>query len=128
MKKISLMVYGIYGSVAILVGLTALLFPTMLEPHAPSPQLIHILREQGAALVFVGLISFWLLFNYHQRRTIHLLLTVFAFLIAGIHWFDYFGGRRPLASPLLNSVGFAVLLVLSIFSPRPQKVHRGVSC
>lgn len=127
MKKISLLVYGLYGSVAILVGVTALLFPTMLEPQA-STQLIHILREQGAALVFIGLMSFWLLFHYDQRRSVHLLLTVFSFLIAGIHWFDFFGGRRPLASALFNSLGFAVLLVMAIFSPRPQEVKRGVSC
>ena len=127
MKKISFLVYTLYGSVAILAGLTALLFPHTLEPDA-SARLVHLLREGGAALVFVGLISFWLLFHYDQRRTVHLLLTMFAFLIAGIHWFDYFGGRKPLASALLNSVGFAVLLAMIIFSPRPQKVVRGVSC
>lgn len=128
MKKISLVVYGLYGSVAILAGLAALLFPTMIESRAPSTELIHILREQGAALTFVGLISFWLLFHYDQRRTVHFFLTLFAFLIAGIHWFDYFGGRKPLASALLNSLGFVMLLALAIFSPRPQKLHRGVSC
>jgi hypothetical protein len=128
MKKISLVVYGLYGSVAILAGLSELLFPTIFESHTPTAELIHILREQGAALTFVGLISFWLLFNYDQRRTVHFFLTLFAFLIAGIHWFDYFGGRKPLASALLNSLGFVVLLALAIFSPRPQKLHRGVSC
>ena len=127
MKKISFLVYALYGSVALLVGVTALLFPTTLEPDAPS-RVIHVLREGGAASVFVGLMSFWLLFHYDQRGTVHLLLTVFAFLIAGIHWFDYFGGRKPLASALLNSIGFAVLLAMIIFSPRPQKVTRGVSC
>jgi hypothetical protein len=128
MKKLSLVFYGLYGSVAILAGLTALLFPTMIETHASSTELIHIFREQGAALVFVGLMSLWLLFNYDQRRTVHLFLTLFAFLIAGIHWFDYFGGRKPLASAVLNSLGFVVLLALALFSPRRQKVHRGVSC
>lgn len=127
MKKISLLVYALYGSVALIVGVTALLFPATLEPDAPS-RFIHILREGGAASVFVGLISFWLLFHYDQRRTVHLLLIVFAFLIAGIHWFDYLGGRKPLASALLNSVGFAVLFAIAIVSPRPKKVNRGVSC
>lgn len=127
MKKLTLLVYGLYGSVALLAGGAALLFPATLEPDAPS-RFVHILREGGAAGVFVGLMSFWLLFHYDQRRTVHLFLTVFAFLIAGIHWFDYFGGRKPLASALLNSVGFAVLLALAIFSPRPKQVNRGVSC
>ena len=127
MKKLSLLVYGIYGTVALLVGVTALLFPATLEPDASS-RLVHILREGGAASVFVGLMCFWLLFHYDQRRTVHLFLTVFACLIAAIHWLDYFGGRKPLASALLNSVGFALLSVLAIVSPRPKKVSRGVSC
>lgn len=127
MKKTSLIVYGIYGTVALLSGVVLLLFPTLLEWEA-SGRYIHYLREQGAATVFVGLMSFWLLFHYEQRRTVHFLLTVFAFLIAGIHWFDFFGGRRPLASALLNSLGFVVLLGLAIFSPRPKTVARGVSC
>lgn len=127
MKKLSLVVYGIFGSVAFLGGTAALLFPATLEP-AGSAELIHIFRESGAAMVFVGLMSFWLMFHYDQRRTVHLFLTVFAFLIAGIHWWDFFGGRRPLASGLLNSLGFVVLLALAIFTPRPKTVGRGVSC
>ena len=127
MKKISRLVYGLYGSGALLLGLALLLFPAKLEAAATA-QMIHILREHGAAMILVGLVSFWLLLHYEQRRTVHLLLTVFTFLIAGIHWFDYFGGRRPLASALLNSLGFAVLLAMAIFSPRQRKVSQGVSC
>jgi len=127
MKKLSLLVYGLYGIVGIFIGLAAILFPTALEPDGSS-RFIHILREGGAASVFVGLMSFWLIFHYDQRKTVHLFLTVFAFLIAAIHWFDYFAGRKPLASALLNSVGFVVLTAIALFSPRPQKVVRGVSC
>lgn len=128
MKKISWVVYAIYGILAGLFGIALLLFPATVEPNGASPQMIHFLREQGAAMTFVGLMSLWLLFHYDQRRPVHLLLTIFAFLIAGIHWFDYLGGRRPLASALFNSLGFVVLAALAVFDPRPQKVHRGVSC
>jgi hypothetical protein len=127
MKTISMIVYGVFGSVALLAGTAGLFFPAVLEPDG-SADLIHIFREQGAAMVFVGLMSFWLLFHYDQRRTVHLFLTVFAFLIGGIHWLDFFGGRRPLASALLNSLGFVVLLALALFIPRPKTVPRGVSC
>lgn len=127
MKKLSLVVYGIFGSVAVLAGTAALLFPTMLEPDG-SAEMIHIFREQGAALIFVGLMSFWLLFHYEQGRTVHLFLTAFAFLIAAVHWWDFVGSRRPLASALVNSLGFVVLFALALFSPRPKTVARGVSC
>ncbi|HVQ37353.1 MAG TPA: hypothetical protein VMS31_07465 [Pyrinomonadaceae bacterium] len=127
MKKISLIVYGIYGSVAILSGTAALLFPNALEPDGPA-DLIHVFREAGAALVFVGLMSFWLLFHYDQRKPVHLFLTVFSFLIAAIHWFDFLGGRRPLTSAVINSLGFVVFLALVIFAPRAKTIARGVSC
>jgi len=40
---------------------------------------------------------------------------VFAFLLAAIHWFDYFNGDLRWISPVYNSVPFAVLLVMAVF-------------
>ncbi len=118
MKKISLVFYGILGAGALLYGLTALLFPSALLTEATqSVHLTHILREQGAAAIFVGLMSFWCILNYERRTIVHYFLTIFAFLLMGIHWFDYFEGHLPLISPLYNTVPFAVLLVMA-FSTR----------
>ena len=117
MKRINLIVYGLFGAGAILYGTTALLFPAVLESNAAqSFRFAHILREQGAAAIFIGLMAFWCIFNYERRRGFHYCLMVFAFLLAAIHWFDYFAGHVPLMSAVLNSVPFLVLLIMAVLS------------
>jgi hypothetical protein len=67
MKKFALVVYGIFGAVAIIFGTALLLVPTsLLSEAAQSVHFTHILREQGAAIVFIGLMAFWCLFNYER--------------------------------------------------------------
>ena len=98
MKKISAVVYGIFGAVAVAVGLGALIVPGAIEPEATAASdAAHLLREQGAATIFLGLMSFWCIFNYDRRRTVHIFLTLFTFFIASIHWFDYLAGRETRA-------------------------------
>ena len=117
MKKIALIVYGVFGSVAVVFGTAALLFPAAMQSEATqSIHLAHNLREQGAAIIFVGLMAFWCILNYERRTLVHAFLTLFTFLIAGIHWFDYFGGRLPWMSPLYNSVPFLAFLAMAFFT------------
>ncbi len=119
MKKVAFIVYGLFGTVAILFGTATLLVPPALQSEAAqSVHLAHNLREQGAALIFVGLMAFWCIFNYQRRTLVHAFLMLFTFLIAGIHWFDYLGGRLPWMSPLYNSVPFLVFLAMAIFGRR----------
>jgi hypothetical protein len=118
-KKIGSIVYGIFGTVAIVFGTANLLLPTALNSEAAqSVHFAHNLREQGAAIIFVGLMAFWCIANYERRRLVHCFLTVFTFLIAAIHWFDYLGGRLPWMSPIYNSVPFLVFLAMAVFGRR----------
>ena len=117
MKKFNVGVYGLLGTVAILYGATALLIPAVLVPEAAqSFPVRHILREQGAAAIFIGLMSFWCILNYERRKAVHYFLIVFATLIAAIHWFDYFAGYLPWMSPLYNSVPLIVLASMAVLS------------
>ena len=117
MKKASVVVYAIFGAVAIAIGLGALLVPGSVEAEATAASnMAHLMREQGAATIFVGLMSFWCIFNFDRRRTVHLCLIVFTLLMAGIHWFDYLAGRRPLLSGILNSVPFIIFLAMLAFN------------
>lgn len=124
MRKTNLVVYALLGAGAILYGVVALFFPNLLVPEAAeSRHLAHILREQGASAVFIGCMGFWCIFHYEQRRVVHYFLMLFTFLLAGIHWFDYLGGRRPLLSGLANSVPFLVLAALAVSLPRSDKLR-----
>ena len=104
-------VYGVFGALALGLGILALFNPALaLPPDAHSPLTVHLIREQGAEGVFIGVMAGWCLFNFERRRPVHLALLLFAALFAAIHWAEYFNARRHLASPLLNSVPFVALL------------------
>ena len=117
MKKINSVIYGLFGIGAILYGSAALLFPAALESNAvQSWRFAHILREQGAAAIFVGMMAFWCIFNYERRRVVHYFLVVFALLLAVIHWHDHFAGHLQWKSPIINTVPLVVLLIMAVFS------------
>ena len=116
MKKFNVAIYCLLGAGAILYGAAALLIPAVLVSEAgQSFHVRHILREEGAAAIFIGLMSWWCIFNYGQRRAVHYFLIVFAALIAAIHWFDYLNGYLPWMSPLYNTIPLAVLLIMTLF-------------
>lgn len=119
MKAANKIIYGFFGVLAILFGVVTLVSPAdLLDEAARSFHLAHATRENGAAGIFIGLMSFWCAFNYERRRSVHYCLMVFAFLLAAIHWFDYFGGHLPWISPVYNSVPFTVLLIMAAFDRR----------
>ena len=54
MRKVNSVIYGAFGTGAIIYGIAALLFPAALESNVvQSWRFAHILREQGAAAIFV---------------------------------------------------------------------------
>jgi uncharacterized membrane protein len=117
MRKINSVIYGLFGVVAIVYGVTNLLVPTFMVPEAAqSFPLYHILREQAAAALFIGLMFLWCIFNYERRAAVHYFLIVFTFLLAAIHWIDRFNGHLSWMSPIYNSVPFIVLLIMALLS------------
>ena len=119
MKTVNKVVYGIFGALALLYGIAALISPALVAGNsARSFPLSHLIREQGAAGVFIGLMALWCVVNYERRRSVHYFLMAFAFLLAAIHWFDYFTGHIGWMSPIYNSVPFTILLVMAVLSPR----------
>jgi hypothetical protein len=125
MKPIALVVYALIGTLAILLGIAALLHPALaLPPDEHTPLTAHLIREQGAEGVFIGLMALWCLVHFEHRRPVHFALLLFAALFALIHWAEYFAGRRPLLSPLVNSVP-AILLGATAPWARPVPVAEG---
>jgi len=84
----------------------------------------HLLREEGDAAIFIGLMSLWCIFNYERRAGVHYFLMIFAFLLAAIHWFDYFAGHLGWLSPPYNSVPFIVLAMMAVLSRSHDSAHR----
>src|SRR5262245_12460662 len=117
MKKANQIIYGIFGAAAILFGIAALLFQGLLVSEARwTFPMTHLLREEGAAGIFIGLMALWCIFNYERRAPVHYFLIIFAFLIAAIHWFDYLTGHLNWLSPFYNTVPLILLVFLAVVS------------
>ena len=125
MRRVNSIIYAVLGAFTILYGVVNLFFPTFMVPEsARSFPLSHILREQAAMAIFIGCMFVWCIFNYERRASVHYFLMAFAFLIAAIHWFDYFAGHLPWMSPLINSVPFIVLTTMAVLSGSRDSTHK----
>ena len=62
---------------ALLAGVAALLRPALVLPDVYSHLTAHLVREEAACFVFVGLMSFWCLGHFDERRPVHLALLTF---------------------------------------------------
>ena len=115
MRRVNSIIYAVLGAIAIIYGVANLLFPTFMVPEsARSFPLSHILREQAAMAIFIGCMFLWCIFNYERRASAHYFLMVFAFLLAGIHWFDYLNGHLNWMAPFYNTVPFVVLVLMAV--------------
>ena len=114
MTVVARAVYVLFGVLAIGLGLLALFRPALaLPPEAVSPLTAHLVREEGCAALFVGLMAFWCVRHFERRRPVHFALLLFSASFAAIHWYEYFQARRGLASPIANSIPLLALLVIT---------------
>jgi hypothetical protein len=115
-KTFTLVVYGLFGVLAVAAGVIALVMPGVALPSDGVTGLTsHLTRELSSAFVFIGLMFFWCITHYEQRRPVHLALLVFIVLFAGVHWNDYLQGRSEFLSPLINTVPVALLAITAPF-------------
>jgi hypothetical protein len=111
MRTVARVIYGVLGGLAVGLSVLVLFKPALaLPPEAYSSLTAHLVREQAAEGIFIGMMSFWCLLNFDRRRPVHLALMFFAAVFAGIHWAEYFQARREVLSPLLNSIPFLALV------------------
>ena len=117
MKRVAPAVYAVFGALAIGFGALVLVKPALaLPPESYTPVTAHLIREQGAEWVFIGLMAFWCLANLETRRPVHFALLLFTGLFAMIHWDEYLHGNRHLLSPVLNSLPFLAFAATTPFT------------
>ena len=108
------LVFSCLGTFSLMFGL----FPDLAQAVGSHEN--HMVQEFGCALAFIGLIAFWHSCHLERGKAIHLILTVFLLLLTLVHWIDYFKGRSPIASPLINTLptlGFLVMYHFYDFVP-----------
>ena len=117
MRSTTRAVYVVFGALAIGAGAAALLSPGLiLSPEDLTPLASHLVREQAAGFIFIGLMFFWCVRHFDERQPVHFGLLVFTGLFAAIHWAAYLEDQRNLVSPLVNSVP-GLVLALTARSP-----------
>ena len=110
--------YAVFGTLALLAGIAALFRPTLVLPDVYSQLTVHLIREEAACFIFVGLMFFWCLFHFAERRPVHLALLAFTAIFAGIHWADYLRDLRHLSSPMVNTLPVIILAVTAPWANR----------
>lgn len=120
MKAFTRAIYAAFGALAVGAGTAALLAPALALPQEMySPMTAHLIREQAAGFVFIGLMFFWCFRHFEQRRPVHLALLLFTGLFAAIHWADYLQEHRDLLSPVINTLPVLALAATAPFA-RPS--------
>ena len=111
MTAFTKVVYALLGTFAVVAAAVALVWPELALPPDALPIARHLVREQAALFIFVGLMFFWCLTHYEQRRPVHLALLAFIIVFAGVHWLDYVSGRAGIVGPLINTIPVALIAV-----------------
>lgn len=102
-------VYGVIGVLALAASTVVLVWPSALVRPADPPVVTHLLQEQAAAFVFIGLMCLWSVRHFAQRRPVHAALTIFAVLYAAVHWWGVLDGDTPSLGSYAT-LAFAILL------------------
>lgn len=123
-KILAQSLYALLGAVFLVAGVAVLLLGTGLLPAAVKDMIIdagrdnertlHIMQEFASLLVFVALVAFWFIRHYDQSRPFHWAMTLFWGLIALVHWFDIRGSFHYGAGQLINTIPFALFLVVGL--------------
>ncbi|MEK6303397.1 MAG: hypothetical protein AABO41_22025 [Acidobacteriota bacterium] len=127
-KPIAQTLYGFVGAAFLVVGASVLLLGSGFLPDAIKTLItditqgdrntIHIVQEFGSLLVFAGLISFWFVRHYERSKFFHWSMTIFWALFALAHWFVAGGPFHASRGAAINTIPFALFLVVGLLRKR----------
>ena len=111
MNTFTRVIYVVAGALAVLAGVVALIAPGMVLPgDLRTPVTLHLIREEAAAFVFIGMMLLWSVRNFERRHGVHIGMVVFTGLFAVIHWLGFFEDGRVTVSAVVNTVPFLIFV------------------
>lgn len=123
-EAIAKSVYGFFGALFLIIGVTVMLLHTGLLPETvksivmdvahDDSNAVHLIQELGSILVFAGLITFWFVRHYEHSKAYHWAMTTFWTLFALAHWFDGQAGARSIGGQLINTIPFIAFLAIGL--------------
>ena len=121
---LSKIIYALLGFILIVGGGIALFHSTVLLPNVNiidinevdipyflkmTDHFVHFTKEMGAAVLTLGLVFGYALFNLEKMEKLNYILLFFWLVMGGIHWLEFFQGNRTFVSPLINSIPFLLM-------------------
>jgi hypothetical protein len=131
LDKITRIVYALLGILYVLVGAGSMLLPTgwlpqslgnnILAGEVPTPFFEHLLQEFGTVVLALGFVFLWYANRKEQSRGFHWAMTFYFSLDALIHWVGPEGLIGSWSRGIVNSIVFAVMLVLELLQLRASE-------
>ena len=126
--RLAKFLYGILGVLYLVVGIGAMLIPTgwlpptlvgdLLTDEMSTPAGEHLVQEFGTVVLAVGLIFLWRATQSAWSAGFHWAMTFYFSLDALIHWIGPDGPIGSWPRGAINSVPFALMLLLGLLQAR----------
>jgi hypothetical protein len=124
LSTITRVVYGLLGVIYLVIGIGALLAPAgglpdkwagdFLISEMRSDFVAHLLQEFGTVVLVVGCTFLLLARRKEVSIGIHWALTLYFLADAVIHWISPDGSMNSWSRGIINSIPFAIMLLLGV--------------
>ena len=140
LNKTTRVAYCLLGILYVLVGVGSMLLPTGWLPESLAGKLLagetlspfgaHLLQEFGTVVLALGFVFLWCASREEYSRSLHWAITFYLSLDALIHWVGPQGLIGSWSRGIINSIPFAVMLLLGLLQLRapgrmPQSLEPG---
>jgi len=129
MNRIAQIIYWILGFCLFLKGCV------VSTDGVVDPRKFASLVELKIIVVSYGGVLIWAAFNVSKIRRLNYIFLLFAFFFAFFHWSEYFscvynpsyspdffGGKIPITKPLINTLPFILLLIVSSIHQLEERI------
>ena len=134
LSKITRIVYGLLGVLYVLLGVGSMLLPTGWLPRGIADTILpgeplnafaeHLLQEFGTVVLALGLVFLWRARRKEYSRGFHWAMTFYCSLDALIHWVGPEGLIGSWPRGIVNSIPFAVMLLVGLPQLRASEDSR----
>ena len=133
LNKVLRTVYALLGTLYVVIGCGSMLLPTGWLPDGIAGDFLngekatafgdHLLQEFGTVVLALGFLFLWFAGRKEHSRTFHWAVTFYFALDALIHWIGPDGFIGIWSRGIVNSIPFAVMLLLGLLEMRtdPRK-------
>jgi len=124
LKRTTRVAYWLFGILYVALGTGSMLLPTGWFPHSLADHLLagevlspfgaHLMQEFGTVVLALGFVFLWCANRTQYSPSLHWAMTFYFSLDALIHWIGPAGPIGSWPRGIVNSIPFAVMLVVGL--------------